>query len=203
MYETDGVTRRLESSITELQGIRRARVDLVEDVIQAVRVLIIPERSAREVIAEIKNVIHGLGYRVDPSCIQILTTSESSPTSIQRRKLTSIATERTANRFKARIVLELGGDVLIGEDDSPSERSFEQRSIARATLESVRELLTHPVDLESVDVLQAGASELAVVTLGRNGSTLVGSALIRVDHHDAIARATLDALNRQLTAPRN
>jgi hypothetical protein len=201
LYEADGVTRRLESSITELRGIRRARVDLEDKVIQAVRVLIIPERSSREVIAEIRNVIHRLGYRVDPSVIQVLKTSESSPTSIRRRKLSSIATERTADRFKARVVLELGGDVLIGEDDSPSEKTFEHRSIARATLESVRELLVHPVDLGSVDVLQAGATQFAVVTLNRNGSTLVGSALIRVDHHDAIARATLDALNRSLTAP--
>ena len=201
MYEADGVARRLESSIAELRGVRRARVELEDNLIKTVRVLVIPERSSRDVVAEVRGIISRHGYRVDSDAIQVLRTSDTAGSPLQRRKLSSIATERTATRFKARVCLELGGDVLIGEDDSPSEKSFEHRSIARATLQSVRELLDHPVDLDSVDVLQAGAAHLAVVTLRRNGSTLVGSALIRLDHHDAIARATLDALNRQLTPP--
>ena len=201
MYEADGAARRLESSITELLGVRRARVELEDKRVKAVRVLVIPERPTRDLVAEVTAVLARHGYSVEPGAVQVLRTSEGVRGPLQRRRLSSISTERTATRFRARIVLELGGDVLIGEDDSPSEQSFEHRSIARATLESMRELLTHPVDLESVEVLQAGASELAVVTLRRNESTLVGSAIIRVDHHDAIARATLDALNRQLTAP--
>ena len=172
MYEADGVARRLEGSITELRGVRRARVEIEDNSIKAVRVLVIPERSSRDVLAEVRAVISRLGYLVDPDAIQVLRTSDTSPSPLQRRRLSSIATERTATRFKARIVLELGGDVLIGEDDSPSEKTFEHRSIARATLESVRELLDRPVDLESVDVLQAGAAQLAVVTLRRNGGTL-------------------------------
>lgn len=201
MYEAGDAARRLEGSITELRGVRRARVEIEDNLINAVRVLVIPERSSRDIVAEVRGIISRHGFRIDPSTIQVLRTTDAMSTPLQRRRLSSIATERTADRFKARVVLELGGDVLIGEDDSPSEQTFEHRSIARATLESVRELLDHRVDLESVDVLHAGTAQLAVVTLKQNGSTLVGSALIRVDHHDAIARATLDALNRHLSAP--
>lgn len=198
MVEADGVARRLENSITELRGVRRARVESAEDgSINAVRVLVIPELSTHDVLAEVMVVVGP----VDPGSIQILRTTEVVPNPLQRRKLSSIATERSATGFKARVVLELGGDTLIGESDSPSERSFEHRSIARATLESMKELLVDRVELESVDLLQEGAGQLAIVTLRRNGSTLVGTALVRVDQHDAIARATLDALNRYLTAP--
>lgn len=202
MVEAGGVARRLENSITGLRGVRRARVESGEDgTIRAVRVLVIPELATRDVLAEVQLAIRQSGATVDPSSIQILRTNEGVSDPLQRRRLSSIATERSATGFKARVMLELGGDVLIGESDSPNEQGFEHRSIARATLESMKELLVDRVELESVDMLQAGGGQLAIVTLSRNAGALVGSALVRVDHHDAIARATLDALNRYLTAP--
>ena len=203
MVEIGGVARRLENSIAELRGVRRARVEWAEDgSIIAVRVLVIPELATKDVLAEVLAVIRQSRATVDPGSIQILRANEGVvPDPLQRRRLSSIATERSATGFKARVMLELGGDTLIGESDSPSEQGFEHRSIARATLESMRELLVDRVELESVDLLQAGAGQLAIVTLSRNSGALVGSALVRVDHHDAIARATLDALNRYLTAP--
>jgi hypothetical protein len=115
--------------------------------------------------------------------------------------LSAIAIERSNERFYARVVLELGGDVLVGESDSPTEPSFEYRSVARATLQGLNELLSQDLDLDSVQVLPVGSSRLAVVTLGREGEILVGSALVRLDEHDAIARATLDAVNRTIAAP--
>lgn len=203
LSEVDGVARRLESSITELRGVRRARVESGEDgSIEAVRVLVIPERASKDVLAQVLVVVRQSGATVDPGSVQILRTTQVVPNPLERRRLSSIATERTATMFTARVVLELAGDTLIGESNSPSERSFEHRSIALATLESMRELLVDPIELESVDLLEAGSGQLAIVTLRRDGGTLVGTALVRVDHHDAIARATLDALNRYLTAPR-
>ena len=202
LVEADGVARRLENQLTELRGVRRARVESGEDgSISAVRVLVIPELATKDILAEVLAVVRQNGATVDPSSIQILRANEGVPDPLQRRRLSSIATERSATGFKARVMLELGGDTLIGESDSPSEQGFEHRSIARATLESMKELLVERVELESVDLLQAGAGQLAIVSLRRDAGPLVGSALVRVDHHDAIARATLDALNRYLTAP--
>jgi hypothetical protein len=203
LVDLGGDARRLESSITGLKGVRRARVEIDEGgIVNAVRVLVIPERETRDLMVEIEALIRQNGATVAPGSIQILRTTEVVSTPLQRRKLSSIATERTSTVFKARVILELDGDTLMGESETPSERSFEYRSIALATLESMNELLVDRVELESVDLLQAGAEQLAIVTLRRKEGTLVGSALVRVDRHDAIARATLDALNRHLSAPR-
>lgn len=206
MFEAEGAgaARRLEGAITGLRGIRRARVELEGDQIKVARVLVVPERSTVEALAEVIAVIkRETGTSPRPGVVEILRPSDAAPSPFRRRKLSSISTERTPERFKARVVIELGGDTLIGESDSPSEKSFEFRSIARATLESLRELLRDRVDLESVEILQAGAFQLAVVSLRHHRGPLVGSALVRVDYHDAIARATLDALNRYVSAPRS
>lgn len=113
-----------------------------------------------------------------------------------RRKLSSLATKRYGERFTAQVTLELHGDALVGEVDVPTGRRFEYRSVARAVLESVRRLIPYALQLENVDIFNFGADRLAVVSVSSRSDTLVGSAFVRADELDAIARATLDAINR-------
>lgn len=180
---------------------RRARVEMEGDKISVIRALVVPEKSTRQVRAQISSLVAGhTGSRIPESSIHILRTKDFDPSVPRRRRLSSISTERSAERFKARVALELAGDVLVGESDGPVARQFEHRSVAQATLEGLNELLEESVNLESVEMYQAGGDPMAVVTLSSAGGPLVGSALVRLDDHDAIARATLDALNRILTA---
>ncbi|MDQ3985070.1 MAG: hypothetical protein M3280_01030 [Actinomycetota bacterium] len=189
---------RIEQLLTALKGVRRARVQAEGDDLK-VRALVVPEKPTAEAISQIKFVIkEETGRDINDAAVEILRIGDDRGSRGRRRKLSSIATERSGERFKARVVLELAGDVLIGESDSPSERGFEYRSVAKATLESLSELLREIIDLESVELFDVGAGRLAVVTLKKRTETLVGSALVRLDDHDAIARATLDALNRSL-----
>lgn len=196
-----GAVRRLERLIAELRGVRQARVQTAEGAIESLRVLVIPEGDPADVANEVRRLVEReTGESVEPDAIEILSASRSAGRA-ERRKLSSIQTERTQDRFKARIVLELGGDTLVGESDAPTERTLEYRSVARATLESLRKLLRGAIDLESVEVLNSGSHQLALVALRTGKDMLVGSALVKFDHHDAVARATLDALNRHLSAP--
>ncbi len=198
-----GTVRRLENSIGELRGVRRARAQVDDGVVRSVRVLVTPERSSADVLDEVRSIVErDTGERIPSDAIEILRSNGSTSASLQRRKLSSIATERSQDRFKARVVLELAGDTLVGESDSPSEKTFELRSIARATLDSLRKLIVGPVDLELVDLVNMGSHELALVALRHDRGSLIGSAIVKLDHHDAIARATLDAMNRYLSAPR-
>ena len=199
--EDAGTVRRLENAIAGLRGVRQARVEVSGRTVERVRVLVVPEHPTDEAVDEIRALIAREGLSLAAGAIEVLRSNLVSFKARRRRKLSSISTERTPDRFKARVVLELGGDTLVGESDAPSERSFEYRSIARATLEGLRKLLRERVELESVQLLNSGSHQLALVALRHGGQTLVGSALVKLDYHDAVARATLDALNRFLSAP--
>ncbi len=205
MSRADGVLPRLEfqQSLEELRGVRGARVEVQGLRVTAIRVLVVPERDTDQTIEDVTKLASQVfEIEVDPDAIEILRVAEPlEKPGERRRRLSGIAIERSNERFHARVALELGGDVLVGESDSPTERGFEYRSVARATLHGLRELLAQDVHLDSVQVLSMGNSRLAVVTLGRAGETLVGSALVRLDDHDAIARATLDAVNRTIAEP--
>lgn len=193
--------RALEDAIGALRGVRGARVELTPAGLKTVRVLVMPERSTEETIADIQRLVHDrLGGTVEPARVQVLRAGEGiSPT--QRRRLTSVLTERTEDRFTARVTLELGGDVLVGETDAPPGPRFEHRSLARATLDGISALLDFPIELQGVYLMNQGDERMAMVVLERGADTLVGSAVVRTDEYDAIARATLDAVNRFVKRP--
>lgn len=194
--------RRLEELATALPGIRGAKVEVEGEVVTAVRLLVVAERDTETTIAQVRSIASAeLDLDLDPGAIQVLRTSrpvEKGKERPRRRKLTSLTTERAETGFRARVTLEIPGDVLVGEDATSPGEFFEFRSVAHAVLEGLRDLLDFPVEVETIELLSHGMQPVALVTLNRGSDRLVGTAFVRRGDHDAVARATLDALNRFL-----
>lgn len=198
----------IEAALQAMRGIRAAKVHIEGDVITAIRVLVVPERDIAETVLDVGGAAaKELGVDVDPSLIEVLRTGANGSEDgtggerLRRRKLASLVTERTERHFVTRVTLELEGDILAGEHNSPPGKGFEYRSIVHAIVDGLEDVLQFPAELESVEMVQLGLDRLAMVVLRREGDRLAGCAFVRWDEHDAIARATLDALNRLLTHP--
>lgn len=195
----------LEVALAALRGVRAARVHSGPAGIESVRVLVVPERDPAEVVTEIQGMVWAhLGDAIDRHVVEVMkaTGRASGNGRPKRRKLSSLATKRSADRFTSQVILELEGDLLIGEDDSPAGRRFEHRSVAQAVLDAVRELAVEPLELGSADFVEMGDCRIAAVAVQRPNDLLLGSAVLTLDEYDAIARATLDAINRLLADPR-
>lgn len=186
--------RSLETAISAIRGVRRARVEATDDRIEAIRVLVIPERKTSDITNAIQRLAADRSLPVDPSRIQVVRVDTNGASG--RRRLTSVATERTVDRFRSKVMLELGGDILVGESDVPAGVDFERRAMAAAVLSGVQELLEFHVELETVRVIDEGDHRIALVTLTRGSEILVGAAAVTTNDNDAVVRATLDALNR-------
>lgn len=194
----------LEAAVAALRGVRAARIHSSVGTVDAVRVLVVPERDASEVVNEIQGMVWAhLGAELDPHAIEVMKASAPGAANgrPKRRKLSSLSTKRSGDRFTSQVILELDGDLLIGEDDSPLGRRFEHRSVAEAVLDAVRRLSAVPLELGSADFVEMGDCRVAAVVVERPDERLLGSAAVTLDEHDAIARATLDAVNRLLVAP--
>ena len=194
----------LETAVAALRGVRAARIHSSAGSVDAVRVLVVPERDASEIVHEIQGMVWAhLGTKIDAHAIEVMKAS--APGAVngrpKRRKLSSLSTKRAGGRFTSQVILELDGDLLIGEDDSPAGRRFEHRSVAGAVLDAVRRLSAVPLELGSADFVEMGDCRVAAVVVERPEALLLGSATVTLDEHDAIARATLDAVNRLLVAP--
>ena len=194
----------LEAAVAALRGVRAARIHSSAGAVDAVRVLVVPERDPSEIVHEIQGMVWAhLGSEIDPHAIEVMKASAPGAANgrPKRRKLSSLATKRSGDRFTSQVILELDGDLLIGENDSPLGRRFEHRSVAEAVLDAVRRLSAVPLELGSADFVEMGDCRVAAVVVERPDELLLGSAAVTLDEHDAIARATLDAVNRLLVAP--
>ena len=101
------------------------------------------------------------------------------------------------------MVVKTGDASYDGRSIGPSTMSHRHTLIARATLDAVTELLGLPSEVEFVTVSTMGTRRMAACVIqvavpGIGELVLTGSALVRSDEADAVARAVLDALNRRL-----
>lgn len=179
---------------------RGAKVELLDDCVSSVRILVVPERSSADTVRDVRRAARShLGRELDGDSVEILRAGDDSMLRGRtRRRLYSLSTERSGLGFTARVALELGGDVLIGEGHGQAGRSSELRAVARATLDACRELLVSPVDVEHVQIVDVGGLSYSLVALNSGRDLLAGAAAVKCDEHDSVARATLDAVNRVL-----
>lgn len=120
-----------------------------------------------------------------------------------RPALTSISVRRSGSTITATASLALGGKVLTGSasrDDADRERA-----IALATLDALRPFLPEAVDIESAQVVPIPGRKVALTVVAfpdesQPYQVLVGSALVRGDVEDALARSVLSALNRRINS---
>src|SRR5450432_4798593 len=120
------------------------------------------------------------------------------------RPLIAAITIRTAGaEADASVVVRTGNSSYDGRSIGPSTMSHRHTLIARATLDAISELLGLPAEVEFVTVSTMGTRRMAACVIqvavpGIGELVLTGSALVRSDEADAVARAVLDALNRRL-----
>jgi hypothetical protein len=147
--------------------------------------------------------------RSTPTATPTAPTAGPEPAGDSRTRLVSVQTERTGRRARAVVTLAVENR---GQATGSAEGLFSEgaalRLVCLATLIALRQLdpLAERTDLESAAVVTVGMRHVAVVGIvvvdGPAEELCTGSAVVRVTGpFDALARATLDAVNRRLGRP--
>jgi hypothetical protein len=123
------------------------------------------------------------------------------PAAGNRAAILRLVTETSAFTTEVKIAVAVDGNERAGVARGPSTSGL--RIVAGATVEAVADLLrASAVEVHSADLITVGLVQMAVVVLrlatARGEQLLTGSAIVRKDANDSVARATLDALNRVL-----
>ena len=126
-----------------------------------------------------------------------------------RTRLVAVQTQRTGRHGRADVTLAASEADVTGSAEGLYTESTALRLVCLATLGALRQIDSHAdrTDLESAAVVTIGMRHVAVVGIvfveGLSEELCTGSALVRVSGpFDAVARATLDAVNRRLARPR-
>jgi len=214
-----------EAALRAVPGIREASVRTTPDAHPIeVHVLAGGVKPAKQVVRDVQSVAMAqfdldIDHRI-VSVVQIpddaVDVGDSSEEVVDERApqvtpvidetrpaLTSISTMKADGETVVDVTLSIGREVYSGHATGPSGPMHRPRVIASATLAALTELLGIEAHVDSSQILEIGMREVAVTTLvleiPRLGQqTVCGSALVRGDAEDAVARSVLAALNRRL-----
>lgn len=200
-------TRDYEDIIAHIRDVVAARV-LADDAgeILEIHVLARQRRSARQVTRDIESaLLSRFGKSIDAKRVSVAQIKDESESALlpMRLMLDGIGFRTDGGTSEARVALRDDDNVNEGVVSGPASSANRPRLVAAATLAAVaghfRNSRTFAV--EDVAIVTLGPDLVALVgvtPVSGRGRMLVGSSLVRRDEFEAIARATLDALNRQL-----
>lgn len=122
---------------------------------------------------------------------------------VARPAISEITVRSTGSEAEAEVIVTFADSQFTGIAAGSGAASQRPRLVASATLTAVAELLGLPADVESAAVVDTGTHPVALVVLTlsvpRVGSqSVAGSAVVRGDEAEAVAKAVLAALNRRL-----
>ena len=120
-----------------------------------------------------------------------------------RPVITEIGVRSTGAEIEVEVRLELDEDTFVGIERGAAAASARPRLVASATVSALDELLGVPAAVESAAVVETGTHSVALVVLTLSvprvgAQSVAGSAVVRGDETDAVARAVLAAVNRRL-----
>lgn len=193
-----------------------------------VHVLAAPGKPAKQIVRDVQSLAMAqfdidLDHRI-VSVVQIedengatgsaepATQAEESTTDVEvveasegqtRPAISEIGVRSTGAEIEVEVRLELDDETFVGIERGAAAASARPRLVASATMSALDELLGLPAAVESATVVDTGPHAVALVVLTlsvpRIGpQSVAGSAVIRGDETDAVARAVLAAVNRRL-----
>jgi hypothetical protein len=186
-----------------------------------VHVLAAPGKAAKQVVRDVQSLaMAGFGVDIDHRIVSVVQIGETLPgelvergraaappvrgEELRRAVITSVGVRIAGHEATVTVTLGADGEEFLGSAEGSVTTSQRPRLVAAAALDALAPLLGASCDIEFAQVQVAGHHEVALVVLSllvpRAGRQLLaGSAVVRNTPEDAVCRAVLDALNRQLT----
>lgn len=211
-----------EDELKRLPGIIAASVVTGPDAVpNEIHVLAEPGKPPKQVVRDVQSfAMLKLGLDIDHRIVSVVQIgaddfgvvaqhdqaagAEVDEPAPPRPAIGSIMVRTAGNEAEALVtVAASGGHLFDGRAVGPASATHRCRLVAQATLNALQELLGSTAVVESSQVVPAGDRSVALtvltVSVPRLGEQLLtGSALVRADESEAVARSVLDGLNRRL-----
>ena len=210
----------LEDALRLLPGVQAVSIVTTGDAVPTeVHVLALPGKPAKQIVRDVQSLaMASFDQEINHKIISVVQIGDSPLIDLDaahpaepladdepahRPIMASVAMMTAGQESTATVSLRVGNEVHNGSATGSAAQSQRARIAAIATLSALEELLGMRCEVESAQVIGADAHEVALVVLSlavpRVGlQLLTGSAVVRTDPIDAVARAVLSALNRQL-----
>jgi len=202
-----GTPRDWEDTLEKIRGVLSVRVMVKDNQVTTVQVLARAGRHPKQLTRDVVSVLlarHGL--ELDPKLVNVaqVESSEDLIDGPGRARLAALDYRFRGNWVEIDVSLEYGGRLLSGSAQGSAVASHPLRLVAQATLGALAaglpgmDVLFTVEDVSSARLAGWAVMVVGVGVVGPDGDeVLTGSCLVRGDEREAVARATLDAVNRR------
>jgi len=202
------MTKNIEQFLLKIQSVIGAKViSDADDVIQEVHIVSDLRRSPKQILRDVEAIlISEFDQIVDYKKISVAQIKEQAVKLEQdpRIKLKSIEYGNLGTSIDVTITLEKFGETYLSTRSGIKTMSNMMRLVGTATLKAVETYLgIHDVfvfeESKEVELSNINIVVVTIISIYYNKEELyIGTAKIKADLNEAVARATLDAVNRHI-----
>jgi hypothetical protein len=200
----------LEDALRRIPGVRAASVVTMLDATPTeVHILADRAKAPKQLVRDIQSLaLASYDLDLDHRIVSVVqlddddVSVEPDHENTMRAVVASVMTQTAGLDATVSVTIRTGVDEHTGTASGATSAGARARLVARATLDALRELLGSPAEVEQSSLLPIGGRVVAVsviqLTTRQGELVLSGSAIVRNDEADAVARSVLDAVNRRL-----
>ncbi|MGC8777210.1 MAG: hypothetical protein ACP5Q4_00830 [Candidatus Caldatribacteriaceae bacterium] len=201
--------KTVEKAIGCIEGVLQVRV-VGEDAIEEIHVLARPAKPPKLLVRDIETLLKAkFNLSVDHKKVSVVTFDVGEETEGQiflRPVLWGLSWKKSLDEVRVEVEVKFQDRIYRG---TSSEGSLHTKNhnvlIAHAAMDCINQIVGSGIfSVYGVSLHHLGDIEVALVFVDyqgikKSGEMLVGSALVRDDTYEAVARAALDAVNRKLS----
>lgn len=197
------LTSDLENAIADMPHVRAARIMATGDQIDEIHVISTPAIAPKALVRNIETLLLvRFGVRIDHRCLSVVQSLESPILTLSRPLIQAVRQVTVDGSLRMEVELRASTQVAIGRAaiDGPGD---ELKAVGLALIDAINNFTGQSrLDLRDVALIDMQERQLALVMIRWQGDRadewFTGTAISTGDALMAVARATLDAVNRKL-----
>lgn len=191
--------------ITKIDGVSHVKIVSEDDNLQEIHILASTSRAPKQIVRDIESALLAVfDYRIDRKIISVAQIDLGESKGIKRIKLDGISFETGDNNIDCSVKLNYEGEEYCSNKTAIKTALNRKKVVAKATIAAVEKILGQSYVFDIQDVIISTSRDTTFVSvvvnmvINENEETMVGAAVVKNDINEAVAKATLDAVNRRI-----
>ena len=194
-----------QEMINKINGVISTKIVHQDNDIQEMHILANTLRAPKQIVRDIESILlTSFDYRIDRKVISIAQIETDDCDPIKRIKLGGISLDVQANSLECKVKLIYEEEEFFVSQVGIKTAANRKRIVAKATIDTIERILGQAFIFDVQDVITTVNRDITFISvlvnmvINETEETMVGSAIVRNDVNEAIAKATLAAINRRV-----
>ena len=194
-----------EEMINKINGVISTKIIHQDNDIQEMHILANSLRAPKQIVRDIESILlTSFDYRIDRKVISIAQIETDDCDPIKRIKFGGISLDVQGNMVECKVKLLYEEEEFFVTQVGIKTAANRKKIVAKATIDAVEKILGQTFIFDVQDVISTTNRDITFISvlvnmvINESEETMVGSAIVKNDINEAIAKATLAAINRRV-----